>query len=208
MKHTVAVLILLLLMAAGETAIGHAQANAARRQRTTKALAIPENIGQFRQAGTDEEVDAHTKAVLETSTILIRNYVSYDGLPVELTIVYAGSTRRSLHFPEVCLVGAGWEIREQYTMNVGFLFDAKRLVLVSGNKHEAVLYWFKTGDKMTGNYFLNAFHWAKNQITSAGKTSAMIKLTTRFRPGSEDGAFAVLERFAMQLAPVLEERVF
>ncbi|MCC6695802.1 MAG: exosortase-associated EpsI family protein, partial [Candidatus Hydrogenedentes bacterium] len=68
---------------------------------------------------------------------------------------------------------------------------------------EAVLYWFKTGDEVTGDFFLNALHWTKNQITFATPTSAMIKVSTPLVPGGEDAAFSALEDFATKFAPIM-----
>jgi EpsI family protein len=205
-----AVLVALLVATTfGHVGILDAQANAAKDIPTEAVLSIPDRIGTYRRVGSDAEIDDHVKRALETSSILIRGYRSMQGWPVELTIVYAGKTRRSLHFPEICLTGGGWDIMKQESVPVGILFDAKRLVLVKGDRREAVLYWFKTGDELTGNYFVNAMYWAGNQLTFGSPTSAMIKLTSPIPagPGGEDAAFSELETFAMQFAPVLRERV-
>lgn len=169
--------------------------------------AIPARIADYVQQGPDESIDARTAAILETSTVLIRNYNSGSGWPVQLVIVYAGATRRSLHFPEVCLMGSGWELKEQTTTHVGILFSARRLVLVNGRNRQAVLYWFKTGDHLTGNYFVNALHWALNQMMFASPTSAMIQVATPIGAGGEDEAFALLEDFAVKLYPVIMKHV-
>lgn len=207
MKHYIATLLILLLGAGAHWSISHAQDTASRNQAETVTLEIPDYIGGYSQQGPDEEVDERTKRILETSTVMIRNYASESGWPVQLTIVYAGTTRRSLHFPEICLVGAGWEIREQYLNPVGFDFWAKRLVLVKGKHQQAVVYWFKTGDNLTGNYFENAWEWAKNQVSFGTRTSAMIKLSAPIGSAGEEAAFAMLDDFAMKFVPILMENV-
>jgi EpsI family protein len=171
------------------------------------AFEIPSKVVDYRQIGQDFDIDERTRELLQTSTILIRNYRAPNRRPVQLTIVYAGSTRRSLHFPEVCLVGEGWEIVRQESSNVGVLFTARRLILVKGEQSQAVLYWFKTGGHVTGNYFLNAWQWARNQITFGSPTSAMFKLTTPVSSDGEAGAFAALEDFAAKFAPIMMERI-
>lgn len=169
--------------------------------------AIPSRIADYVQVGSDETIDPRTAAILETSTVLIRNYNSGSGWPVQLVIVYAGATRRSLHFPEVCLMGSGWELKEQTTTQIGILFSAKRLVLVNGRNRQAVLYWFKTGDYLTGNYFVNALHWTANQMMFASPTSAMIQVATPIGTDGEDAAFAILEDFAVKLYPEIMRHV-
>jgi len=207
MKHYILVVVALVLTAAGHLVILNAQDRAAQTKPSLEILEIPEYIGNYRQLGEDSHVSQHTLRVLQTSTILIRNYISPQGWPVQLTIVYAGATRRSLHFPEVCLVGAGWEVRKQESVPLSFLFNAKKLVLISGEKQEAVLYWFKTGDKLTGNYFLNALHWARNQLSLGTPSSSMIKLTAAIGPAGEDATFDILQDFAIKFVPILLDSV-
>jgi EpsI family protein len=170
---------------------------------------IPSQIGRFAQMGADGTVPDHQKQYLETNSILVRTYRAPDTLPVQMIIVYAGRTRRSLHFPEVCATGSGQEILHQDTVPVGFLFKAKRLVLLDKDQRIAMLYWFKTGDTFTGNYFLNAYYWARNQLTFGPKSSAMIQLSAALpnAPGGEEAAFAALEEFAMKSAPLLRKAI-
>lgn len=183
------------------------QADAGMKQPASTLIEIPSKIGGYTQVGEDIEVEDYVKEILQTSTILIRNYQAPNGRVLQLSIVYAGSTRRSLHFPEVCLVGNGYDIVEQHPTEVGLAFSAKQLLLVRGAQYQAVLYWFKTEDSFTGNYFLNAAHWAKNQVTFQSPTSAMIKLTTIVGPDGNEGAFHALEDFALKLGPIILNNV-
>jgi hypothetical protein len=67
------------------------------------------------------------------------------------------------------------------------------------------MYWFKTGDKMTGNFFLNSWYWALNQITFKGPTSSMIRLSARVNDGNSERTFLVLQDFATWALPELEQ---
>lgn len=194
-------------VAIGHFAVLRAQAGTGTEQVVRADLNIPRNVVDYEQAGADFEIDERTQAILESSTILIRNYRSPRGRPVQLSIVHAGTTRRSLHFPEVCLVGDGWEIIKQEDVSVGILFTARRLLLMKGDQYEAVLYWFKTGDNVTGNYFANAYHWAKNQMTFGASTSAMIKISTPVVSDGEAAAFSALDDFAMKFAPIMMKNI-
>lgn len=186
--------------------IVRAQAAANMEKAAPLALDIPREVADY-QARRDHEIDETTRRILENSAILIRDYAAPGGRFVQLSVVHAGSTRRSLHFPEVCLVGDGWEIVKQRQTPIGILFSAKQLVLVKGERSEAVLYWFKTGDHVTGDFFRNALEWTKNQVTFGEPTSAMIKLATPITPGGEREAFNTLEDFATKFAPVMFEHI-
>ncbi|MCX5770568.1 MAG: EpsI family protein [Candidatus Hydrogenedentes bacterium] len=168
-------------------------------------IAVPQQIGPYVQAGNDLDVGDRVRTYLETSRILVRRYSAPSGRPIELTIVHAAVTRRSLHFPEICLIGEGWDIREQGIQPIGVLFTAKRLVLVRGAEREAVIYWFQTGTRLTANYFLNAWHWARDQVCFRSPVSAMIRLSTPLGNQNETAAFSALVDFAMKLAPLMQE---
>ena len=184
-----------------------AREEAADKRPPVGLLDLPERIGPYEQIGDDIEVAPRVREILQTSLILMRNYKTPQGWPIQLQIVYTGASRRSLHFPEYCLVGAGYEILEQYSAPVGFDFNAKRLVLGKGSEEQAVLYWFKTDENFTGNFFLNSWYWAKNQITFGAPTSSMIKLSTTMGGRDEEAIFAMLEDFALKLKPILLEKV-
>lgn len=207
MRHYAASALLLAACAAIQSAIYMRQTELGQAPLPEKLRQLPAVIVDYQQAGPDANVDEATKAALETSSILIRNYASPSHGALQLTIVYAGATRRSLHFPEVCLVGEGWEIREQKPVQVGFSFRARRLMLVSGNRQQAVLYWFKTGDRVAANYFTNAYYWALEQMLGRTPSSAMVRLATIVGPAGEEAAFRTLEDFAWKVNPYLLEHI-
>jgi EpsI family protein len=207
MKNYIATSLILLVAAVVHLGISRAQDRAALDKPEESVVEIPSTIGPFQQVGPDIPVEPYVQNLLQTSTILQRQYVTPAGLPVFLSIVYAGKTRRSMHFPEVCLVGHGWEVREQTTLPVGFFFSAKKLVLVKGGRKEGVLYWFKTGDNLSGNFFVNSWQWARTVMTHGSATSAMIRLSAPLPATREEAVFDVLADFAAKLTPILMERV-
>ncbi len=203
MKHFIVIAILLSGTAYWHDSIQNAHRLAAENAPDSGLSALPTKIGQYTQWGKDQETPEDVKTLLETSSILARTYRGASGRPIQVTIVYAGTTRRSLHFPEVCLVGQGWEIREQSTQDISFLFSATRLVLVKAQRNDAILYWFKTGDHFTGNFFENSWVWAKQQFVGGRATSAMIRISTAIGPDGKEPAFLALEDFAEKLSPAL-----
>jgi len=203
MKRYIITIIILLITAISFASIQRAHSAAAAKKTPVNVFNIPSSVGDYTQFGDDVDPGEDIKEQLETSAILMRTYRAPTGRHVQLTIVYAGTTRRSLHFPEVCLVGQGWEIGEQSKMPVGFFFDASKLSLVKGERHDAALYWFKTRDNLTGNFFENSWHWACEQLTTGSAASAMIRISTPVLNDGEESAFLLLEDFAVQLTHVL-----
>lgn len=207
MRHYLAVLAICTVAVGWTARIQHAKVQASHGRSARDTLDIPSVIGPYRQVGPDQEISESVRQVLQTSAILMRTYRSPNGWPIQLTIVYAGETRRSLHFPAVCLVGQGWEVLEQSTMPIGFAFSASKLLLAKGPVEEAMLYWFKSGDDLTGDFFVNSWHWARNQLTSGAETSAMVRVSCPVGTQDKERAFFILEDFAVKLTPLLMENI-
>lgn len=197
-------LALLLATALVHAGIGFAQANAARNSSPPDLFAIPADIMGFRQAGPDVPVDESINQQLETNSILIRNYVAPSGAIVQLSIVYAQNTRRSIHFPEVCFTGQGWETHGKAPIPVGVNFIGQGLTLQRGDARDAVLYWFKTGDEFTSNYLVNSYFWARDKLLLRAPSTMLIRLGTPIKQ-SEQVSFQILTDFASALTPILLE---
>lgn len=171
-------------------------------------LNLPAQIGPYIQNGEDIPASKEVEEALDTSNILMRYYVAPSGARIYVTVVYAGQTRRSLHFPEQCFVGQGWEVEKTYTAPVDINFEGRRLVIFERDNKEAVLYWLKTGKRFTSSIFMNNIYWAREQLVFGTPTSSMIKLSTSIRKDlgqNEDDAFALLDDFASTLAPIILE---
>lgn len=208
MTHYVSGLAILLVCASAHWGINLKRDRAAAVAERIPNLDLPAQVGYYRKIGEDIDPGDDVRRALETSSILMRYYAAPNGLPVLVTIVYAGQKRRSLHFPEVCLVGQGWEVEAAYSAPVGIEFEGKRLVIFRGDDRQAVLYWLKTGDKFTSSTFMNALYWAREQLLFGTPTSSMIKLSMPVVRGqSDEESFAVLDDFASRLGPILLENI-
>lgn len=201
--HRMTILVLLAGVAAFHFNIERAQARAATDVVPQEVLNIPARVGPYTQDGADSEVSDRVRELLQTSLIIERTYRDRTRFPISLSVVHSGTTRRSLHFPEVCIVGAGFEVREQSTMPIGFEFTATKLIIAKDGYQQAVLYWFKTGNEVTGNFFTNSWNWAKTQLTFGAPTSSLIKISAPIIGSNEDRVFSLLEDFALKLHPEL-----
>ncbi|MDX1931814.1 MAG: EpsI family protein [Capsulimonadales bacterium] len=75
--------------------------------------AVPIVLQDYRSEG-DETVSEPVRAALSAADLLSRTYRSAGGRSVQFTLI-AGTDRSALHDPRSCLVGAGWEIRDDHT---------------------------------------------------------------------------------------------
>ena len=200
------VLVLLGIGAAAHFAVGAAQLRPTTNAAITPLTGIPASVMGFRQVGPDIPVDPHVFEMLDFPDILMRDYTSQNGIPVQLTVVRSGTTRRSLHFPEVCLTGQGWEVEKQYRAPVSGSFVANRLEIFKGESEQAVLYWFMTGVRPTESYAKNSLYWAKERLLFRSPRTMMVKLSTPVGSAGAESAFGYLEDFAQNLTPILQER--
>lgn len=205
-KHLI-VLLILMLTAIATIFIARAQNSVAQASSLPELLKIPSEILQFSQARPDSPVSASVRKTLETNTILMRDYVSSYGRPVNLTIVFAEKTRRSLHFPEVCFTGQGWETHGKSSIPVGIQFLGQGLTVQKGDSKKAVLYWFKTGDELTGNYYLNTFYWSADKLLLRNPSTMLIRLSTPVDQQGEARAYQVLSDFASGLTPIIADTI-
>ena len=169
---------------------------------------IPPRILDFQQVGEDRELPESVRRNLETNTILMRDYIAPSGRPVQLTIVFAERTRRSLHFPEVCFTGQGWETHGKSMVPIGLAFVGQGLTIQNGDARQAVIYWFKTGDHSTASYLENTLNWSLDKLTFKNPSSMLIRVSTPIGTDGPDLAYQVLTDFAAGLAPILDEKTF
>lgn len=201
-------LLMLLCTAFLHGLIGHVQANVAEADSLPELRRqVPSQILQFSQAQPDMPVPESVRKNLETNTILMRTYASSSGRPVRLAIVYAEKTRRSLHFPEVCFTGQGWETYGKSAIPVGVHFVGQGLSVQKGDAREAVLYWFKTDRNLTGSYFLNSYYWSRDKLLLRSPSTMLVRLSTPIGSEGEAYAYRILTDFAAGLAPVLLENI-
>jgi EpsI family protein len=207
-KHLVTITLILLTTALLHWSIKSAQATDARSAPNTQLGKFPTKIGSYEQVGEDLEPDENVQRLILTSNILMRHYAMPNRMPIYLTIVHAETVRSDLHQPEFCLVGQGFEIRNQYSAPVGIMFRGKRLVLERGDAKQVVLYWYKTGVELTDSSMLNTWYWTRHKLFSdTPPSSSLVKLSMYVGPAGEEAAFTVLEDFATKLVPVLREEL-
>ena len=81
MKHYVITLAILVAVTGIHLSfLGAQEEDTSKKDAAMQVFDIPEWVGSYRALGNQESVDDHTKEVLQTSSIFIRNYVSQHGV--------------------------------------------------------------------------------------------------------------------------------
>lgn len=120
---------------------------------------IPLRIGDW--SGRDAQpFDDEVIAALGVDEYINREYVARYAAPLVLYIGYYASQREgdSIHSPQNCLPGGGWQPVESGTAGVpsgGRRIDINHYVVQKGGDSAVVLYWYQGRGRVTASDYAN-----------------------------------------------------
>jgi len=166
---------------------------------------IPLVVGSW--YGKDFSMDDLTYEILETKDAIMREYVNQDGESVLLALVFSMNNRKVAHPPEVCFAGSGWErtVRdEKIVMIKNREIKVNSLTLQKRSDKQVVLYLYKSGNKLTSNYYSQQLNIILNGMLHKDTSSALIRISS-ITNSNDDKALALTEKFAGEIIPILEK---
>lgn len=197
-------------------------------------MRLPGGVNRF--IGEPGKISEEEKVLLPGDTEIVRmHYRTADYGPgtqdqVEFTLVQAGSERRSIHRPEVCLTGQGWTLLNSTTIPIetspGQVLYVKNLwiektVQVPGKPPRPIrahyLYWFIGTDVSTPHHAERIWMttWdsvARNVNHRWAYASALALITDNFtqqevgqRIRDADQTLAMLTELVRDLAPKFQK---
>jgi hypothetical protein len=150
----------------------------------------------------------------------VRDYHAADGFSVELSVVLMGSDRTSIHRPEFCLPGQGWEIDNELTsvqhISMGSPFPyqlpVNRLISTkelddSGGKSQTVrgiyVYWFVDGTHYTEKAWKWKVWYIPHDLILNGVLErwAYVSLFSYCLPGQEEATFERMKQVITTAVP-------
>ena len=173
---------------------------------TKKLLArtrLPQALGGW--TGRDTPPDEDTTDILRTTDVLQRMFRKPNTPEVVFQVVFAMDDRTSVHAPEECQVGGGWQIIQRNLVTlpvrlpetyygreqeIGELppdmplagtmqLTAVELVLEHSSKRmKTVLFFYKSGRKVTPSYVWNEINMLLSNLVRGTSTNALIETTT------------------------------
>lgn len=212
MKKMDAVIILLLVIAAGLSALLYLRP--AGEAISAKISSFPMTIGEWK--GKDIPLDDKTYAILETRNAAMREYKNMEGAIVYLYIVSSDVNRRVAHPPEVCYTGDGVDILEKKPLALTLSRKWERekgegsmtvnsFVSRKNGSESLVYYWFKAGDKFTTSYLRQQAKSAVNQMMGKNSANALIRISTDVINGDKEKASQILQEFSRKIIPLVLE---
>lgn len=163
--------------------------------------------------GVDIPVEQSVKDILETSDVLMRNYVGPDGTRITLAIVYYEQYRVYFHMPEGCMTGRGSVIvaseREVFasSQGEGEPIVANKIVLEQTGGNEHVYYFFAAGGLITPSYTKMRLHLMWEHLKRKPVGAALVRFSTKTGGTDEGETLETLSDFIDQMIPVLRSHL-
>jgi len=172
-------------------------------------LQLPVEVGAY--IGQDLPVERRVMDLLETSNIVMRNYVGPNRVNISVAIVYYPQYRVYFHMPEGCMAGRGSLLvtKEKEQIDVPGSdrpsSDATKLVFDQSAGREVALYFFESGPMITSSYTRMRWYLMRNHILRRRTGAALVRFSIRSTDEDTQEELAVLKKFVGQFVPILPE---
>jgi exosortase D (VPLPA-CTERM-specific) len=170
---------------------------------------FPLQVGKW--IGMPESMDYKFLKELRFTDYVIVNYKDPFSSTVNFYMAYFESQRKgeSIHSPETCLPGGGWEYKEAGVISVpipgGGSMQVNRAFIEKSGSQQLIYYWFsQRGRNLTNLYQLKIYgFW--DALTKQRTDGAMIRVVTPVDKSERlEDAEARLQGFIMAIVPIVE----
>ena len=166
---------------------------------------IPHKFGEWK--GTDYKIEERVYELLETKSIIHRNYKNINGSSVFLSIVYHADTKVNFHGPEQCLGAQGIALQKTNKL-ITFHYHDKlirielnQLVQDQYGSKSLVYYFFKAGDFIGPNYVKLRLNIALNKFRNSKKNGVLIRFSTPINENDPLESSKILKDFLKDIYP-------
>ena len=180
-------------------------------------VVLPDNLSGY-QSKALAQAEVVTNALPADTSYGQRIYTANDGFQTLANVVLMGSSRSSIHKPQICLTGQGWSIDDAasheeivhmdkpapYDLHVMRLLASRQLD-VDGQKTLATglyVYWFVDEDRLTPQHS-NRLLWTVNDVLFRNVLDrwAYISFFSVCAPGQEDATFERMKKLIVASVP-------
>lgn len=143
---------------------------------------FPQQVGQWRQLGADQEFDEATISVLRASDYLMRNYRAADGRIANFYIGYYASQRdgATYHSPLNCLPGSGWIMTNPGEITISPegkpSFVANRYLIQNGDHRELLVYWYQGRGRSVASEYWGKVYTVLDSVRLRRSDGAMVRV--------------------------------
>jgi EpsI family protein len=170
---------------------------------------FPEQLGTWKQLGSDQKLDPATESVLRADDYLVRNYVNAKGSVASFYVGYYATQRNgaTYHSPLNCLPGAGWTMADGALVKVTAAggphsFDANRYVIQNNGDKQLMIYWYQGRGRSIASEYWGKIYTVIDSMKLRRSDGAMIRIVVPFNGAVEAAEPAALD-LAAQAAAVI-----
>ena len=151
----------------------------------------------------EQTLPPETLKALDATTYLVRNYRKGDS-QLELFIAFYAQQRagESMHSPQHCLPGAGWEIWQQESAWVNL--DGKEIQINQDRienlgSRKLMFYWYQSTNRIVASEYLGKLLLARDTLISGQTAGSIVRIILPDTPGASQEGVA----FAAKLIPAV-----
>jgi EpsI family protein len=174
----------------------------------SRAAAIPVAVGAWRRERT-HELTERTYALLGTRDVLWANYADASGDVVTLTAVFHAENWKSVHPPDVCIMGSGYVIESSAVEQVRVAGDGEvevGTIAASGDGGRLwSFYVFGTRGFTTPSYLSFFLHHVPAALLRSATEGFLLRVECLERGGGASAARERCARFMGEVLPVVQE---
>jgi EpsI family protein len=165
-------------------------------------------------SGTRETMEQQFIDRLDFSDYVIVNYKDKGRKDINFYVAYYESQRKSesIHSPETCLPGSGWEFREAGAINIPLVksnlpsIKVNRALMIKPEANELVYFWFPTRGRILTNLYQLKIYTFWDALTRQRTDGALVRIITPIYQNEQmHDAEERLRGFTKEIVPVLEE---
>ena len=171
---------------------------------------FPTRIGPF--TGVIDRFEEQVYEKLGVDDSVLCNYRDHRGNHIQLYIGFHESQREGdlIHSPKHCMPGGGWNIVDTSIVELAVpsrpsqSVKVIRLLLKKGLNKQVILYWYHSRGRVIASEYLQKIYLVVDSIKRNRTDGAFVRLIAPVS-GEEQAINEVLENFAIDLFPLLDE---
>jgi hypothetical protein len=182
-------------------------------------ILIPEKVLDYSSAPV-EQAAIVTNTLPKDTSFAQRLYQSADGFQMLMNVVLMGTDRTSLHKPQFCLQGQGWQIDQEASSTVAIPMErpvpyqlpvvkliASRQVEMDGQRRTLkgvyVYYYVADGALSASSSGFQRMWWMAQELVRTGVLQrwAYVTFFSVCPPGQENATFERMQKFIVASAP-------
>jgi EpsI family protein len=176
---------------------------------------FPLEVGDWRCRGITHMTDEVIENLGSTDDIICGYYDAETRRNVSVTANYhetqvrregGGAGENSIHPPEHCLPGAGWDIIDNRVVSFrsgAMEGEAKRFVIAKGEARQLVYFWYQSRGRIIARLHDVIFYKFWDRAARHRTDGSLFRLTTTIQRGEEQAAEDAILDFARDFTPLL-----